>query len=337
MKLYQDAGWLDLEAVESIDVPYIFVFGGRGIGKTYGMMDRINHAHRGECFFMRRTKTEWDIITDERMNMFASYNADNGTAFRFDVNKGIAEIMENDDFIGLSAPLSTFSNLRGFDNFQGINIIYYDEFIPERHKAKIRNEHEVFLNVYETINRNRELKGRNPVKCVCFANANDIKNPLFMGLNLVTMAEKMKRKEKEVLIDGRRGVALVDCSYSPISKKKAETALYKMAGDGDFYNMAIRNQFSNPLLPSVSRKLIEYKPYVSVGEIHIYRHKSNGLFYVSGHDSKNVLYYPATDTQLEIFRSVYGLSLTEAFYTRRVEFENPLVQVLFLTYLCIIK
>lgn len=337
MKLYQDQGWLDMEAIESIDVPYTFVFGGRGIGKTYGMMNRIDTAHRGECFFMRRTKTEWDIITDERMNMFASYNQDHGTAFRFDVNKGIAEIKENDDFIGLSAPLSTFSNLRGFDNFGGINIMYYDEFIPERHKAKIRNEHEIFLNVYETINRNRELKGRKPVKCVCFANSNDIKNPLFMGLNLITMAEKMKRKEKELLIDSRRGVALVDCCYSPISQKKAQTALYRMAGEGDFFNMAIKNEFANPLLPSVSRRLIEYKPFVSVGEIYIYRHKSNGMFYVSGHDSKNAPYYPATDTQLEIFRTVYGLPLTESFYAGRIEFESSLVQVLFLTYLCIIR
>ena len=337
MKLYQNEGWLDMEAIESIDVPYTFVFGGRGIGKTYGMMERIDTAHRGECFFMRRTKTEWDIITDERMNMFASYNQDHGTAFRFDVNKGIAEIKENDDFIGLSAPLSTFSNLRGFDNFGGINIMYYDEFIPERHKAKIRNEHEIFLNVYETINRNRELKGRKPVKCVCFANSNDIKNPLFMGLNLITMAEKMKRKEKELLIDSRRGVALVDCCYSPISQRKAQTALYRMAGDGDFYNMAIRNEFANPLLPSVSRRLIEYKPFVSVGEIYIYRHKSNGMFYVSGHDSKNAPYYPATDTQLEIFRTVYGLPVTESFYAGRIEFESSLVQVLFLTYLCIIR
>lgn len=337
MKLYQDEGWLDMAAIESIDVPYTFVFGGRGIGKTYGMMERIDTAHRGECFFMRRTKTEWDIITDERMNMFASYNQDHGTAFRFDVNKGIAEIKENDDFIGLSAPLSTFSNLRGFDNFGGINIMYYDEFIPERHKAKIRNEHEIFLNVYETINRNRELKGRKPVKCICFANSNDIKNPLFMGLNLITMAEKMKRKEKELLIDSRRGVALVDCCYSPISQKKAQTALYRMAGEGDFFDMAIKNQFVNPLLPSVSRRLIEYKPFVSVGEVYIYRHKSNGMFYVSGHDSKNAPYYPATDTQLEIFRTVYGLPLTESFYAGRIEFENSLVQVLFLTYLCIIR
>ncbi len=338
MKIYQNDGWLDMRAIESIDATYIFIFGGRGIGKTYGMIEQINKHHRGEVFFLRRTRAEWDIITDDRMNMFASYNIDNGTAFHFVPMKGLAEIRENDDYIGLSAPLSTFANLRGFDNFSHIKIMYYDEFIPERHKAKIRNESTIFLNVYESINRNREIKkGEPPVKCVCMANSNDIRNPLFMGLNLISMAEKMKRKEKEVMIDGKRGIALIDCCYSPISKRKAETALYKMAGEGDFYNMAIKNEFSNPLLPSVSRRLIEYKPFLSVGEVHIYRHKSNGSIYVSAHDSKQAPYYPANDTQLDIFRTIYGAALITSFYAGRVEFESSLLQVLFLTYLQIIK
>ena len=334
--LYLPEGWLNLEAVEALDATYIFVFGGRGIGKTYGMQERIDNAHRGEVFLMRRTKAEWDIITDERMNMFATYNADHATAFHFDVDKGIAQILDGDDFVGLSAPLSTFSNLRGFDNFGDITIMYYDEFIPERHKARIRNEHEVFLNVYESINRNRELKGRKPVKCVCFANANDIKNPLFMGLNLVTMAEKMKRKQKEVLIDHRRGVALVDCCYSPISQKKAQTALYRMAGEGDFYSMAIMNNFNSPLMPSVSRPLIEYRPLVAVGEICIYQHKSNGFFYVSSTRQKTAPYFPVNDTQLEIFRLRYA-GLYDAFYALRVEFESNVCQLLFMSYFKILS
>ena len=336
MNIYLPEGWLNLEAVESIDANYIFVFGGRGIGKTYGMQERIDHAHRGEVFLMRRTKTEWDIITDERMNMFSSYNQDHGTLFHFETDKGIAQIKDGEEFIGLSAPLSTFSNLRGFDNFGDINIMYYDEFIPERHKAKIRNEHEVFLNVYESINRNRELKGRKPVKCVCFANANDIKNPLFMGLNLVTMAEKMKRKQKEVLIDGKRGVALVDCCYSPISKKKAQTALYRMAGEGDFYNMAIKNNFNSPLFPSVPRKLIEYRPVVTIGEVCIYQHKSNGMYYVSGNLQRSCPVYTVNETQLEIFRLRFS-GLIDAFYALRIEFESNVCQILFMTYFKLIS
>ena len=336
--LYLPEGWLNMEAVENIDANFIFVFGGRGIGKTYGMQRQIDKRHRGHVFFMRRTKTEWDIITDDKMNMFSSYNQDNGTAFRFDTDKGIARIVDGDadsgEFIGLSAPLSTFSNLRGFDNFQNLTIMYYDEFIPERHKARIRNEHEVFLNVYESVNRNRELKGQAPVKCICLANANDLKNPLFIGLNLVSMAEKMKRKDREILIDTRRKIALVDCSYSPISQRKANTALYQLAGEGDFFNMAIKNEFNTDLLPSVSRRIIEYRPVVSVGEINIYRHKSKPLYYVSA-IRQTAPYYSAGDTQLEMFRIKYD-GLIDAFYSHHIEFESNILQLLFMTYCKII-
>ena len=334
-KLYTPAGWVDMEYVESIPATYIFIFGGRGIGKTYGMQERIDHAHRGEAMILRRTKTEWDIVTDDRMNMFSAYNQDHGTAYHFEKENGIATIKDGEDYAGISAPLSTFSNLRGFDNFSHINIMYYDEFIPERHKAKIRDEHNVFLNVYESINRNRELKGRDPVKCICMANSNDIKNPLFLGLNLVSMAEKMKRKEKEIQIDNKRGVALVDCCYSPISQKKAETALYRMAGDGEFFNMAIKNNFNNPLLPSVSRKLIEYRPVCAAGEIYVYRHKSNGMYYVSATRHTAPL-YQASDTGLEIFRMQHAY-LYDAFFAGKIEFESNIMQLLFLTYFKILS
>lgn len=334
-KLYSKEGWLNSAYVESIDVPFVFVFGGRGIGKTYGMQERIDHAHRGSTFIMRRTRTEWDIITDPRMNMFSSYNSDHGTDFHFVVKKGFAEIHDGDDYIGMSAPLSTFSNLRGFDNYDHIDIMYYDEFIPERHKAKIRNEHEVFLNVYESVNRNRELKGRKPVKCVCFANSNDIKNPLFMGLNLVTMAEKMKRKQKEILIDTGRGIALVDCCYSPISQKKAQTALYRMAGEGDFYSMAIQNNFTNALYPSVSRPLIEYRAICNVGEICVYKHKSSGMIYISSKKANCSYNYSTSDANLLMFRQRYSY-LQDAFFAGRVEYESNIAQLLFLAYMKII-
>ena len=157
-----------------------------------------------------------------------------------------------------------------------------------------------------------------------------------MGLNLVTMAERMKKKEREIMIDQKRGIALVDCCYSPISQKKAETALYRMAGDGDFYNMAIRNNFNNPLLPSVSRKLIEYRLMVSVGEINRYQHKSNGRFYVCPARQGTAPAYAANDTQLEMFRLRYG-GLFDAFFALRVEFESNIMQLLFMTYLKILS
>ena len=282
--------------------------------------------------FLRRTKTEYDIITSKEMNTFSDYNVETGHSLEFDGQKGFSLILENGETVGLCAALSTFSNLRGggFEQF-GIDYLLYDEFTPERHKSKIRNESDVLMNIYETINRNRELKGADPLKLRCFANSNDIRNPIFIGLNLVTMAEKMIKRDAEMQIDAERGVVLIDCRKSPISKRKSETALYRLSAGSEFFNMAIKNEFNSGLFPSVSRRLIEYRPVVSVGEISIYTHKSRQLLYVSSALSKTAPRFTANDTQLEMFRQRFAY-LYEDFYAGRIEFESNIAQLLFMTY-----
>ena len=336
MDLYLPGGWLDVARINALKFPFVFVYGGRGIGKTFGEADIIAGQGRGKTLFLRRTKTEYDIITSDEMNTFSDYNVETGHSLKFEGQRGFSLIKENGENVGLCAALSTFSNLRGggFEQF-GIDFLLYDEFIPERHKSKIRNESDVLMNIYETINRNRELKGSDPLKLRCFANSNDIRNPVFIGLNLVTMAEKMLKRDAEMQIDTERGVVLIDCRKSPISKRKAETALYRLSAGSDFFNMAIKNEFNSGLFPSKPRRLIEYRPIVSVGEIGIYQHKAKRMLYVSSAVSPSAPRYTANDTQLEMFRIKYAY-LYDRFYDGIIEFESNISQLLFLTYFKII-
>ena len=332
MQLYTSGGWLNVQQINDMKYPFVFVYGGRGIGKTFGEADIITGSGRGKTLFLRRTKTEYDIITSNEMNTFADYNVETGHNLKFEKQRGFSIITEGGENVGLCAALSTFSNLRGggFEQF-GIDYLLYDEFIPERHKAKIRNESDVLMNIYETINRNRELKGNPPLKLRCFANSNDIKNPIFIGLGLVSMAEKMTRKGSEIQIDNDRGVCLIDCKNSPISKRKAETSLYRLSAGSEFFNMAIKNEFNAGLFPSVSRPLIEYRPIVTVGEIGIYQHKSSSKIYVCTAVRSSAPKFTATDTQLEMFRIRYAY-LYDRFYENQIEFESSLAQILFMTY-----
>ena len=336
MELYLPGGWLNVEKINAMKYPFIFVYGGRGIGKTFGEADIIAGPGRGKTLFLRRTKTEYDIVTSKEMNTFSDYNVETGHNLQFDNQKGFALIKEGSEDVGLCAALSTFSNLRGggFEQF-GVDYLLYDEFIPERHKSKIRNEADVLMNIYETINRNRELKGHDPLRLRCFANSNDIRNPIFVGLNLVSMAEKMLKRDAEIQIDQDRGVVLIDCRKSPISKRKSETALYRLSAGSDFFNMAIKNEFNSGLFPSTPRRLIEYRPIVSVGEIGIYQHKSRKSIYVSSALSHTAPKYTASDTQLEMFRLRFAY-LYDRFYEGGIEFESNISQLLFMTYFKII-
>lgn len=336
MSLYLSGGWLDVKQICDMKYPFVFCYGGRGIGKTFGEADAIANEYSGHVLFLRRTKTEFDIVTSPEMNTFAGYNVERGRQLTFEKQRGFSRIIENGEFMGIAAALSTFSNLRGggFDDHD-ITLMLYDEFIPERHKSKIRDESEVLLNVYETVNRNRELHNREPLKLRCFANSNDIKNPIFIGLNLVSMAEKMIRKNREIMIDNERGIALIDCRKSPISQRKSETALYRMSAGSEFFNMAIKNEFNSGLLESRPRPLIEYRPLVTVGEICIYQHKSNMRMYISNTLSHHCETFTANDTQLEMFRIKYNY-LFDRYYENRIDFENQITQLLFLTYLKIL-
>ena len=310
--LYLPSGYLDAKKIIDLPQPFVFCVGGRGTGKTFGALKACHENYRGHFQFLRRTQTELDNISNNINNPFKALNL----AFGWDVTikgaKNYAVIMEGDETIGKMFALSTVANIRGFDASE-TDLIIYDEFIPEAHKAAIKNEHTAFLNFYETVNRNRELQGKPPVKIRCFSNSNDILNPLIVGLELVSAFDKMRKKGNEIYIDNKRGMALIDLQNSPISKQKEKTALYRFSGTGDFYNMAISNKFNSPLSVPVSRPLKEYFPLFVVGEICIYKHKSNGRFYVTQKISGTPKKYSLKEADLRYMRLSYDYLILRYF------------------------
>ena len=329
--LYLESGFVNAKWINDLEYPFVFCLGGRGTGKTYGALDDAVAHHSGHFQLMRRTQTELDNISSDVNSPFKVLNTDKGYGITVKTHKNFAGIYDKEaKMIGQMVALSTVANIRGFDA-SDIELTIYDEFIPEAHKAPIKNEHLAFLNYYETVNRNRELLGKRPLKIRCYSNANDIMNPLIVGLGLVTKLDKMRNKKEQIYIDRERGYVLIDLYNSPISSKKRETALYKFAGDGEFSNMAINNDFNSPLSEPVSRPLKEYVPVVSVGEICVYKHKSNNKFYVSTKSSGNPPKYSMKDTELKRLRLNF-FWMGEKYFLKRMEFESPICEILFLKY-----
>ena len=285
VKLYDDNGYLNVPALLKTGVPFIFCWGGRATGKTYGALKEA--VNSGVKFgLMRRTQAQLDLISKPEFSPFKPLNKDMGWNIRIvplsKYNGGIYNTNEADTKqtpegppIGYTFALSTIANTRGFDGSE-IELLIYDEFIPEPHARPIKEEHEAFLNAYETINRNRELQGRKPLQVLCLANANTLANPLFLGLGLVAKAERMYRTGQEYSIDSKRGFALVNLCRSAISELKRETALYRFTGDNSFSKMALSNDFSGEEERGRigAKPLVEYRPVVQIGELCIYRQSS---------------------------------------------------------------
>lgn len=301
-----------------LDLPYtyIFVIGGRGTGKTYGVL-RDMLDRQTKFILMRRTQAQVDMINKPEFSPFRPHMLDDtnlhigsgpisrySSGFYFQDTDG-EKWVNSGNPIGYTCALSTIANMRGFDA-SDVTYLIYDEFIPERHERPIRHEGDAFLNAYETINRNREILGREPLKAVLLSNANDLSSPLLEGLNLIDAVDKMCRKGRCIYTDDKRGIAIIMLNDSPISARKSDTALYKMASTGRFVSMALGNQFSdNDMSCIASRPLPEFRPVVVYDDICIYKHKSENTWYVCKTISGSPKRYQATVTDRLQFRRMY--------------------------------
>ena len=169
MSIYLDNGYLDIEKILNYKVPFNFIVGGRGTGKTYGAL-KTAYLNEIRFILMRRTQAQCDLINKPEFNPYKTICADLSLDISVKpISKYNAKIYENigedaEKTLGYTCALSTISSLRGFDASDCI-LLVYDEFIPEKHERALKHEGAAFLNAYETINRNRELQGRDPCRC----------------------------------------------------------------------------------------------------------------------------------------------------------------------------
>ena len=224
--------------MDSRGAVFNFLIGGRGTGKTYGALD-YTYESEMKFLFLRRNQTQVDIISRPEFNPFKPINPDVEIE---KLTKYHSAFTVNEQIIGYAAALSTISKIRGFDA-SDIDIMIFDEFIPEPHEHLVKNEGLALLNAYETINRNRELSGADPVRLFCLANSNNFDSDILSSFGLYPMIDKAIRTGREVIHDKKRSVLLVLLNDSKISERKKQTALYKATASDDFINMSIGNQF----------------------------------------------------------------------------------------------
>lgn len=342
MIFYDAAGYLDFRAVRDLPVPFVVVVGGRGTGKTYGALrscveDKLQFA------LMRRKQVQLDIINKPQFSPIRPVCRDTGwkitTApiarglsgyYWYEEEDGRAKITGPP--IGINIALATVANLRGYDA-SGLDILIYDEAIPEQGEQPIPGEWDKLANCYETLNRNRELEYRQPLKLVCLANANKQTAPILEGLHLVGKLDKMIQRGQSLYMDAKRGLALVLLKDSPISAAKSDTALYRLTAGTQYADMAINNAFAWDDKSRVkSMPLREMLPVLAVGEVTVYRHKSRREWYVSAHRSGAPELYGTTELELARLRRSTGW-LWEATVDGNVWYESYEVQTQMLSYL----
>lgn len=334
MKMFLDNGYINMNDLLTNQYVFLFCVGGRGTGKTYGtlssLLDLQNAGRIRRFLFLRRTQTECDKVSTNATNPFKKINADKGIDVKIkSIKDGLYGFILDDQCIGYSAALSTFANLRGID-FSDVDVIFFDEFIPERSSYKIKKEGEAYFNLYESINRNRELYGEKPVKFISCSNSNFLGNPIFLELQIIPQLEKILLNGGGTFYDKDRLLQVIILKDSPISEKKQNTALYRLTRNTGFSAMAVNNSFSdadNDLIrPS---DLNNYTLLTTITGIAIYKHKSQREFYCCPYDKTPK--FTSSERDLENFRQKY-FYLINRYIDGELYFQDLLTKYTFLLY-----
>lgn len=323
--------------------PVQFFVGGRGDGKTYGALDgaRLNYLESGNKFiFSRLTIKEQKQITAKASNAA-------GNPFKKINNKegcNIAILGHGDDLVssivdfelddknrliptgrqyGYACSLVDVCDIRGQD-YDDCTDWIIDEFIPEKHKRIPKGLGDALLNGFETLNRDREDEGRPPLRVWLLANANDIYNPIFKELGLVSICEKMRREGiKDKYIKNRRiAIHLLEDSEE-LQEARSKRAITAIAAGTKFADMAFNNDFAYNDFSNVAyRKVVGFIPIATLDDITIYNKKGASNLYLSYTPAKCPKFNGERENELILFKKKYGQRLYNCFVNNRITFES---------------
>ena len=346
INIFDKNGYLDWDKILDLTkrIPFLFCVTGRGQGKTYGILKKLVNDPNETFMYIRRTKTQYEVCCKPEASPFKALEADkaiNPVALKAagkDLTAGYFAKYDEDGKWVPSGPvkfymssLSCFANLRGV-SFEDVTTILFDEFIGEPHEKPIKNMGLVFLNMVETCSRNRELQNKPPLKVICLANANDIGNPIFTELDLVSKADKMMKSKQSISIDEKRGVCLIMLDHSPISERKKHTALYKLTAgsSSEFNQMALENRFYEDESAVIKPQKLpgEWIPLCRINGITIYKHKTNRTFYVSTYSTGTCKQFGSSYAEKKRFLNHF-LYLWTAYLRNQVMFEQYYCLVLY--------
>lgn len=337
LNLYTAEGWVNAPLLFNDPAPFVIAMGGRGIGKTFGVLRSCARGDAGKFFYLRRTQTQIDACKLPELNPFKAINDAEGLSVvpsalgKFTTGFYNGELVDgklkpSGPAIGIGAALSVFANLRGVDG-SDLDTLVFDEFLKERHERPIQHEGEAFLNAYETLNRNRELQGRPPLKAILLGNSNDMAAPILYDLGVLRTIDKMTRRGIEHATAAGGAISIYRFQESPISALKKQSAVYQIKNK-DFQEMALSNFFSEENFENVeSRPLAEFRPLCSLEEVTIFEHKNNGTFIVVP-GVRSTERYRALPNDILAFRRRYCY-LLEAVTDRRLFFSTAEAKVVF--------
>lgn len=294
----------DLEAYP--DTWCYIIFGGRNTGKTYSTLRRAVETNK-KFVFIKRSKEDMKMLctggskkakelgVTVDTSPFVSLNRDFGWTIKPFLLEDIGIFCHCDkdgypvkgkDPVGYILSVNASGKYKGFD-MSYVDWMIFDEFVPKIWDRKMKNEGDAVLDLYKTISRDREHRGKQALKLICLANADNASSPLTETLevtdDIVTMSLQREasfyNEERDIFI--RR---LID--NKSFKEKEAQARIYRAMSGTRWGQMALDNDFGYNDFSQVNRyslkraqplcrvhyKQSDYYLYVNEKGIYIFTH-----------------------------------------------------------------
>lgn len=325
--------------------PFQIFIGGYATGKSYsGLKGAVENCG---CFtYMRRTRDAFEVCCGNRKgdagNPFNPINEITGWNLGYTKEGDKIAMLYHRDSEGrpMGLPIGNAVYLAGLAKVRGAGLektelILYDEFIKEAHEPKMREEFRALMRGYETINRNKEYRGLPPTRLWLISNAEDIYNPIFIGLGIVSDCERMARKSQEHKYYPDRGLAVHLLHSSPeFLKRKSETAVMKLMAGTQYADVGLNNSFANNDFSLVGYKRLHgYHPVAALDFAYIYKKKGERRWYVSYAEARCMRYTASQKQDELLFRRTVATGLRDQYVKGNIEFESYELKEFFLEHI----
>lgn len=319
------------------------IIGGRNTGKTYSSLKSC-YKHGRKFVFVKRTIEDIDLLCGYKRNNdnepdadfspFKSINRDLGCNVRaYKIKKGIGGFYTCDGEgnpeglpIGYVVSLNGVSKVKGFDLSEADWLIF-DEFIPQPWDRINRKEGEQLLDLYKTVSRDREHRGKPALKLICLANATKISNPVCNILEITDKLVDMQVNKSCFFKDIDRGIfvhQIMDNAAFMEEEKKSQ--IYKAMAGTDWGRMALNNEFGYDDFTAVKRSNLKgFIPTLGVKfrSKTYYIYNKEGQFYMTLAPARvDRIYDLKIENDQKAFYIDWCLDLQEASIDNRMKFEQ---------------
>lgn len=346
----------DINELKESDLFYliwcIIVLGGRNTGKTYSCLKDC-YLNKRKFVFVKRTEEDVKLLYDDKeaeteadLSPFKSINRDLGINVRaYKVKKGVGGFFICDEdnkpigkgsLIGYIVPLSMVSKVKGFD-LSDCDWLIFDEFIPQPWDRVSRHEGEQLMDLYKTVSRDREHRGRPPLLLICLANATKASNPVCNIIEIVDTIVGMQNADQCKCVIEDRGIYIHRINDNPeFMEREKQSLIYKAMGNTDWGKMALNNEFAYDDFTAVKKNNLKgYMPVLAVKyrSKTYYLYNKEGSFYMTFARAKVAKVYDLKiENHQKSFYVDYVLDLQEASVEDRLSFETYTMYDLIMNY-----